>query len=357
MVVSAEQWISQPRVYRYQMHRQYIDPAVGLDLIPPGEPAFVLPPAWMYQLQTARFWAGEGPRNMSPPRMFVFADNGGAYINVPELTLDTTVDADMYELTRMQWEERNNEWKRTRPDNDFENERALWRTTPWATTRARMAIENFKRAFREKDESACSMWARGLLNSLPIGDINSLPGGQNPQSGSLWLYHVIGLLMLAAMPIRHTVTEVPGQRQWVQYLPCREANRRPESLLSFAIEYERSDSKSFAPSELRNYLSGTLMYLVNHTGYLNMVVVVVNAIEAGGHPLPEPWLREILNTYRYLVNHREKVQTDPASWADTWTFETPIYDGPPLEVICNGPWIPFDAPFNQRYTPAYRTSW
>ncbi|KAI1077984.1 hypothetical protein F5B20DRAFT_550003, partial [Whalleya microplaca] len=95
-------------------------------------------------------------------------------------------------------------------------EHRAWQASPWSFNRYRLYIAAFALGFKRRDEYECRSVADSLLDALPL----DIPEQYLDTDVSFrWLFHSIGLLMLAAVPIRKGSKTVPPEEKSVTFLP------------------------------------------------------------------------------------------------------------------------------------------
>ncbi|KAI1425126.1 hypothetical protein F5Y12DRAFT_784898 [Xylaria sp. FL1777] len=233
------------------------------------------------------------------------------------------------------WNERQAEWLALRGSWYFEDIET-WRSTAWARVKQRQSIILFRSGFARKDEIECGRialnfimqirWDRGQQHYL-----SRLP----PQSADdvAWIYHAIGLLMAAAMPLRPATVknlERFADRP-LNFIPSIEAKAKNLQPKSITVPGRLKKAIDVGPSELFNPLTRDDEGYIedfNHEDFLNLVDNIIHHLATSNVAVPSPWLREITRTAEDLRRQRRDVRRgtrSPDTWA-TWNFIVPAYN-------------------------------
>ncbi|KAI0399786.1 hypothetical protein F4802DRAFT_602667 [Xylaria palmicola] len=249
------------------------------------------------------------------------------------------------------WRERNRLWEAHRaPWYDFGIRE--WGNTPWAELSGRQKVFRFAEAFAKKDGIACAGIASYFVSQLDwSGDLEAyaseMPTKDNPVE--FWAWHVIGLLMLASLPIRRipltrhvpTVTwflELPPSRAAAAaghlktvYVPHFDASSDPESSRTSAC-YNPIRRPEGGPPPAGDFTQLDFLELVDDV--LGLVVTRDAVVHAG-------LLDAILAARAALRADRTRLAAGyPAHaslWASAWYFRFPEYD-PVLCSFVDGRW-------------------
>ncbi|KAJ3569213.1 hypothetical protein NPX13_g6161 [Xylaria arbuscula] len=260
-----------------------------------------------------------------------------------------------------------NSWRRTERLWDqarsywYENQRSLW-----AHRSVRRRIAAFKHAFRKRDLALCSEHADFLVhfNNFPR---NSQTGRQEyldaivEQGSHRWLFHVIGLLMLASFPIQHK-DQLVRSEGWIaygvsQFTPSSAAAGQQNIKMNNQKRQSRQlirESLFYNPITQANVPSPTVF---SQRRYLNLVQNIIEYLAFKGTHISTPWLNEILRVEGSLRESRRLLTKDHGNqhtgmWAGVWDFATPQYDpvtmshwsGLPVQQWTLVPYAPAYAP-------------
>ncbi|RYC63119.1 hypothetical protein CHU98_g3075 [Xylaria longipes] len=257
-----------------------------------------------------------------------------------------------------EWDERMDLWVGFRRDW-YDQALNQWWTTPWSDVAMRSALNPFARVFRDHDEIQCAVEANFLVNALPWDDAAAFLQKLPPHDNKAWVYSAIGLLMLAACPMRTAYLTKKSS----EYIFLKGGRIRP-SVMAQGVNPEtqvierrsiksQTDETVIAPplvgNPFQNIGSG---YAAMQFDYLNMAS---NLVEYFGHARSTvcgPWLFEILRCGKLLQDERVRLRTqypnDHATrWADSWDFRVPEYVSPNVR---GGPhadlWVQWDPDAN-----------
>ncbi|KAI0866298.1 hypothetical protein F4860DRAFT_508692 [Xylaria cubensis] len=258
------------------------------------------------------------------------------------VVIDQSLDLD--QLTRTEklmvqdWKEREALWDTVRA-GWFQEHHDLWIRTPWGSTTHRWMITAFAEAHKKGDIETCAKIADSLTDVVPWSPstteeeyIRHLKASDNR-----WIMHVIGLLMMASIPIRHEGQLSPyaknpyGPEHWV---PSKEAEKSGRSALELTLD-EPSGGKPLSASRFVNpFSTGEVTGLEGtHFHFINMAGEVLWYLARAQRRVSAPWIREILRVEGVLVPElRARSQTALLpyemndAWSRSWYFEIPEYN-------------------------------
>ncbi|KAK5631578.1 hypothetical protein RRF57_007292 [Xylaria bambusicola] len=243
------------------------------------------------------------------------------------------------------WHKRHEDWAQGRI-GWFTRENTLWTDSSWGCIKQRLSILRFKRAFDRKDELRCRSIARNLTflakydqgKDVYIESLATLVRNRN-----LWVYHAIGLLMFAALPIRRETREdtdmVPAYTtNFLPSIAATAAKRQPRALS--VMERPRRSLKvpaNILYDPLNRDRQGAIANFTQ-VGYLDCVDSLLFYLAKLGQPLSDPWICEISKISGDLRKQRRDIRRarDPNSWA-VWNYATPAYDNT-MSTYENGEW-------------------
>ncbi|TRX98788.1 hypothetical protein FHL15_000130 [Xylaria flabelliformis] len=269
-------------------------------------------------------------------------DPSKPYIINPVI-IDQSLDLD--QLTRTEklmvqdWKEREALWDTVRA-GWFQENHNLWIRTPWGSTTHRWMITSFAEAHKKGDIETSTQIADNLTDVVPWSPsttreeyIRHLEASDNR-----WIMHVIGLLMMASIPIRREGQLSPyaknpyGPEHWV---PSKEAEKSGRSALELTLD-EPSGGRPLSASRFVNPLStgeATGEMEGTHFHFLHMVGEVLWYLARAQRRVPAPWIREITRVEGILGPElRDRSKTALFSyemndaWTRSWYFEIPEYN-------------------------------
>ncbi|KAI0467656.1 hypothetical protein F4859DRAFT_229333 [Xylaria cf. heliscus] len=258
-----------------------------------------------------------------------------------------------------EWDERIELWAGFRREW-FNQGLNTWSTTPWSDTGLRPALNAFVRAFRIHDELGCGVEADSLVKAVPWeGDAAAFQRSLPPHDNILWVYSVIGLLMLAACPIRKGVLT----KESSEYVLVNGGSIRP-SVMAQGVDpenqvIERRTVAAYtaeivlAPPVVGNLFRGIPAgHATTQFDYLNMASNLVEYFGRARSTVCGPWLFEILRCGKLLQDERVRLRNQypkdhETKWAYSWDFQVPeyvspnVHGGPHAEI-----WVRWDPDAN-----------
>ncbi|KAI0160460.1 hypothetical protein GGR57DRAFT_499145 [Xylariaceae sp. FL1272] len=228
-----------------------------------------------------------------------------------------------------------------------------WRASWWGNVSLRCEIVAFSRAFASQDLGRC------------ITIANELADYANWHTGDLQQYHLdlrmsnlpchlVGLLMLAAIPVSHDMVRAPDLENHPGHVeirldPSREMQRwgdRPADLRDFVVvPADPHRYKEWPRSRLFDVQTGhPVEPLWSQLAYLERIHHILHIHSdplAGPLLVPTGWVREILRVHTELQEYwSQKIVPTPQgmqmeainilqwapTWAPSWTFAVPDYD-------------------------------
>ncbi|KAI1738295.1 hypothetical protein F4680DRAFT_450051 [Xylaria scruposa] len=212
--------VKYPSAYALARTGTDMDTHPSLQYGAPIEVSFI-PAASFWRLQSKAFWGSLAPNEQDRflyPKLFTTTIRSELYTWRGLYRADVIVDPDAangigFQNIARRWNERVLLWARMRK-SWYDSASKTWLKTPWGYMQDRRSIDVFRAAYKARDEAECASMAWELANELPaagfedrgvypddvttyIPEIGSVTG--NPP---LWLFHCLGLLMLAALPFR-----------------------------------------------------------------------------------------------------------------------------------------------------------
>ncbi|KAI0509283.1 hypothetical protein F5B22DRAFT_617389 [Xylaria bambusicola] len=257
--------------------------------------------------------------------------------------IDSGVDVDALSPSEqdMVFEWRRNEylWNRSR-EKWYDSEFAVWSRTPWARRSVRHQIASFKYAYQKRDLALCSMTAGHLAHDyIPYNDATTRQKYLDlvTRSPEKTIFHMIGLLMLAAIPIRYFTKKLQARGDAITGVSVL----TPSSAAA-GLPIIRKDIETWRPKRVieESYFYDTITSpgeespdRFGHLGYLDVVRLIIQHLALKGIPVSTPWLNEILRVEKSQREIRKITDSIVApgfhayaTWSGNWDFELPQYD-------------------------------
>ncbi|KAI1263753.1 hypothetical protein F5Y18DRAFT_437793 [Xylariaceae sp. FL1019] len=274
---------------------------------------------------------------------------------ITDVQLDETDEDDWTQLDRKilkAWEDQHKQWRLERK-NWYTGELRRWASTPWGyTVEVRRALEGFGRAFAAKNEADCRncaviMGVNHSTSKMYWADrqrfLNGMPTRTSPSSE--WVFHAIGLLMLAALPVRFKRVNITN----ADYIRCvwtpssgatkrggkRSGTLRPGKtqtiMPSKFFDPFNEGSPSRAPG-LSQERSPTQIE------FLDLLDKMLDWIKERGSLISGPWYRRILHVSESLRLQRFEFEASYPNdylsrYATMWEFTSPDYNPEDLDWI------------------------
>ncbi|KAI1756198.1 hypothetical protein F4782DRAFT_324674 [Xylaria castorea] len=308
-----------------------------------------IPTSWHSRILGEDFWKASGAPSKSRnffhrPSVFVNETLSGDIINgkweeTQATYPDPQVDTYQEDFRIVQhWHNRHNIWKNLRAvwyDDEF----IQWSLSPWYHLPSRWAIDTFTEAFTDRDEVGCAIIALQMADRVvwrwDLDTFNQyIPKVGVPQPG--WVFHCIGLLMMASIPIRekgidrkdrdlgHTVTLTPSRDMVAGGLKMDFQLRRAPAT------HKRGDRAE--KSELFDHVNGRgqIEDGFSQMDYLTLVADVVARVTSSAI-VHFSWVNAIKSAIQKLSKDRQELQAKYPDghvdqWATDWAFTPPKYD-------------------------------
>lgn len=233
------------------------------------------------------------------------------------------------------WHERHALWNTLRA-GWYEHEISHWKASPWFWTDYRLQIDKFAEAFSKRDQIRCGIAAQELVMAADweADDFHKYMPQSNTDLNSRWMFHCIGLLMMASIPIRfNRMRRIVQERPVFTYsaAPSREAAALGFRATVDLTQGGEARTESVESSELFDQVHGRGR--VNHGfsqfDYLTIVIDMISGITS--YALVDiSWLDAIRDAYKALLADREGIRDlyfegQAARWATNWFFKVPKY--------------------------------
>ncbi|KAI1822451.1 hypothetical protein F4861DRAFT_514371 [Xylaria intraflava] len=310
---------------------------------------FYIPASWTSMLLSEAFWKDKrlpkksvnyfhrpavfGTESRNPahgPRQWSNVLNP----NDPD-RIHTASDVDKHVI--VEWNQRTSVWRNLRMPW-YDSEKAAWEASPWSFLPQRIRLHAFIEALSRRDEVACAINADSVTQIVPWTHDRTqfyehMPSGGNDLKPD-WVFHCIGLLMMATIPIRPYDMDDTERNPWWTYtaVPSRRARAaavRFQVSIDQGGELERTTApRSVFFDHIRN--RGEIENGFSQLDYLDLVLATVNHIQ--NHYLVHySWVTAILDAHRELLADRQRLRRYyprdyPDRWASTWYFKMPKYN-------------------------------
>ncbi|KAI0024029.1 hypothetical protein F4780DRAFT_798285 [Xylariomycetidae sp. FL0641] len=225
--------------------------------------------------------------------------------------------------------------------NRYHDEALSWKYTPWARGGMTPLIE-FQTAWDEADELVCAHLADQVMqyHNTPA----KWPTQQNPDQSD-WIFYTIGLLMLAALPIRLEERWKTRAENYSHHYPSASMRREwtNNGGLQLSSHFELGGAATPAPYSkghdvVRSRITGN-PHAVQGEGphnvddqgtYLRVARSALDHVAyiSGNQQIPvsKPWIRVIYRLLEYLEAQRKERDRD--QWAEKWPYQVPPeYEG------------------------------
>ncbi|KAI0538607.1 hypothetical protein GGR58DRAFT_286592 [Xylaria digitata] len=218
----------------------------------------------------------------------------------------------------------------------------IWKESAWGRLIERSQLHLFSQELKkdstDRDEFKCFISAHVNARSVEWLQSQAQYFGSLEKTPKAWPWHVIGLLMLAVMPIHSTSSQRPekGTKVWTAIEPSSTNPNVARTITRGTVSSEWYPTwipeSRFGDPFVGDGMSalGTFIQI----NYLDLAQKVVNYFTDRG-PVSKPWVEEIVRVEAKLRRRRIDLvleQTllggDPSQmWVDdAWDFKMPTYD-------------------------------
>ncbi|KAI1294321.1 hypothetical protein F5Y03DRAFT_410857 [Xylaria venustula] len=299
-----------------------------------------LPAALFWRLQSRRFWESRPP-------------NGRDGFHFPRI-LHTEIAMDLYSRRFMfnaiefdneacekhqlqgfeqRWNERRSLWLSRRPWIDQAIQE--WHGTPWGYIEQRKSVERFIVAYRQRNEAECIVAAQNLIGALPpikCANVDREPVSRilpkrNESQPPQWIFHCLGLLMLASLPLRHSEPPRVDNSRSVLYKPSSAAEQ------SGYVPFARPDVSRVTPKiprrdvffdRLGDYGWSRFM---SRRGLMSQVYrIIAHVMVSTRASAPYPLFAAVERLLVILRMAMLKPDFNELAWLAYFPFEFPKYD-------------------------------
>ncbi|KAI8948342.1 hypothetical protein F4801DRAFT_557551 [Xylaria longipes] len=242
------------------------------------------------------------------------------------------------------WKLRESLWNQSRA-GWYDVEKGIWENSPWSDVPSRMRMNAFSQEMNKPlDQRDLILCVHETI--LLIGSATWIGGQQDYIASVLknqtsWIYHAIGLLMLACLPLRtdNMTRQQPLPNVIIHALiPC--STGYPRKITRFC-QPQRKDwvPESAITSPYVDHLGGNgqISFYAkgsfNHLSYLDLVSKLLKFFANNNIVVSTPWLDEILRVEDKIRTYRMNqalaggdVDPDQTWAAEAWDFNVPEYD-------------------------------
>ncbi|KAI0487483.1 hypothetical protein F4859DRAFT_525601 [Xylaria cf. heliscus] len=214
--------------------------------------------------------------------------------------------------------------------------RETWLKSPWGNVKISEAVYEFGKEFRLGNEIRCATISKRLVEIIPWRtDANTYRAALFPVSTD-WIVHCIGLLMMAAIPIRRT--RLQRTKIDICIMLQLQPSARAPTLPPIDIIPDCNRTLNICDSsELFDPIRSGDKPIAGFD-HIDIFIVLRNAIRVvalTNTQVSKPWLFEILRVADKLEEQRTEMlkaltKADPAYhhglWAPDWDFKIPDYN-------------------------------
>ncbi|KAI0506387.1 hypothetical protein F5B22DRAFT_650777 [Xylaria bambusicola] len=308
-----------------------------------------IPASWTSKLLAEAFWSDNSIPQKSASffhRPFTFTNQtfvSTSAVELGEVIVDeekleppsTTSRTDM--MIVKTWWEREEIYYNIRGEW-WQDEHSKWKQSPWGCEKYMVGLYDFADAFAKKDVIRCgqiSILLTHIANwSVDQGTFQECMPSDNRDLSPVWVFHCIGLLMMAAIPIRFAPVRITRKKRedfvYSTY-PSREAMAAGHEN-TIKIPFNSINEGDDVPSStFYNQIRGTgEKHDFTQMDYLELAVQTLSDVLSYA-PAYWSWANALMQAYHSLKADREEMQellreAHPFSWAPTWPFKIPPYD-------------------------------
>ncbi|KAI0533867.1 hypothetical protein GGR58DRAFT_521066 [Xylaria digitata] len=313
------------------------------------------PASWTSKLLSEAFWNDENTPQKSADyfhRPFIFRNStpwavdfsrwGYVCPDLDDDTLATLVDEHSKVLET--WNERHELLDNVR-GSWYDDEVFKWYWIEW-----RVKIDRFAAAFARRDEVACGRIAIDLVYRVNWSEDRKTYEKYLPEDSRdlspWWIFHCIGLLMMASIPIRHhrlVHNRATNQTNWTySAVPSREAAASgAKYAIRLGFDGKKEEGNSVAGSTFFNQVrqTGQKVNDIEQFDYIGLVSDVVQDVVRYA-PIYSAWVTNILEAQAKIHEERVVLQNDyreahVTRWASRWLFEIPEYNQQVVRIVDN----------------------
>ncbi|KAI0160761.1 hypothetical protein GGR57DRAFT_519650 [Xylariaceae sp. FL1272] len=216
----------------------------------------------------------------------------------------------------------------------FEPGADRWDGTSWSKVQARKQLGAIPYWFNRRDEVSCASIANDLVATMRWRSHQAFVS-ELPELNFLdvrWIFHALGLLLMAAMPIRlqakrnalpswkSTITPSNSALQsGITTSLVVETTLEPDSLWAATNEA--------APSVLYDPLMDNGRQNINDPlQYIFVLRRLINRVQTDSALVEEQWVKNLIAAVTEIEQKRRSGHFPPHTWIDKWPFVIPPYE-------------------------------
>ncbi|KAI1827787.1 hypothetical protein F4861DRAFT_535618 [Xylaria intraflava] len=219
----------------------------------------------------------------------------------------------------------------------YERHRDTWADSAWNLIGDRRDILSFARAFLRRDAVECRALSDTMVHSVSWTSDRDVYTRDIPplsrEEPYRWLYHALGLLMFAAMPIFEDPVddsrEIMIEYRFEPSRTCTLPAQRTEFTLTVKENRKAPESRMFDPLKRPNVKP---INDFDQDDYLDLVTSLVDYMGQQHVLVETTWLNEILRMVDNLRRKRADIKRQYGNvlakerWVSSWDFEMPEYN-------------------------------
>ncbi|KAI0472242.1 hypothetical protein F4859DRAFT_515090 [Xylaria cf. heliscus] len=238
------------------------------------------------------------------------------------------------------WEERKRFWDEFR-DPWHAAVKHEWLMSPWSKMTERLAFFEFEDGFAKRNLITCAKAAEKLVNAIMWDQgmhtlVLDMPSRPRTPDHCLWAWHVVGLLMMASIPIQHLgVYRLTDLNAYLtEHAPSRGASAGGynETMylkkdLAYNTRVVAGPSKFFGINGERGDPN-----TITQLDYLRRADDMIQLLMTNGSPVHSGFLNAIIAAKEVISSQRQElVEFYPGGahatrWTSSWPFKFPAYD-------------------------------
>ncbi|KAI1321242.1 hypothetical protein F5Y16DRAFT_405316 [Xylariaceae sp. FL0255] len=309
-----------------------------------------MPLVWHSRLLSEQFWARSDPKsaNFFHRSVYLYGQHlnevgnaGPSRWRQPEVQMSSAQNREIGDQEfGTDFEERRLMWKSAR-EGWYDEAKRTWDNSPWQNQLAIERYQDFAKAFASRDEILCANIAESLALSVRWDkdersyreDLPSPDG----VAGRNWAWHVLGLLMMASMPIRRQPRSEERKKQvWRELEPSRTAAAGGYSEDVIFIDRPRPITSSvkaslFYRSDGESGWQSVAPRLITQKDYLDAAKEILVYIRQSGAFVHLDFYDALVGFHKRVSDIRDNLEyhygtASANEWAPDWDFQLPEYN-------------------------------
>ncbi|KAI0508904.1 hypothetical protein F5B22DRAFT_658828 [Xylaria bambusicola] len=303
--------------------------------------AYYIPAAVFWRMQSKSFWATNphGELGFRYPQ-FIYTELRQARAHPEVVIKDTFTNRDprvryIFKEILRKWDEQGSLWASSRPW--FAPALDVWERTPWSYVSLRTELEKFIEAYQKKDESECASIAEFFVCLIPPINVTKLsdteqrllmPNSPNDGEPSLWIWHCLGLLMTAALPLQKADKLPTTTQRGDIYSPGKAAYQAGwrvvavNSTVQVTPRIHRRDSYWDRFNDFgKHVLVASRVEFVHQAAHM-----IAHVMETRQAYASSPVLRALNGLFAHMFNVLTNPSFDQSSWLPDFPFQFPDYE-------------------------------